>query len=171
MNGCRLLFGSGLAPEAGHRRRCLNPGVQGIFTKNMIQLLRYLASLTTGRIILWCYAIWYAVNVVNHFDARPRIWLTSVGLSAIIGTALLISTRTSSQGTTRLDGWQIFRLFLMPFCVSSFAALVKDAGYVLIFPPSLRENLLGFALMAAFVALVWVLRKSRFGATDSRSLN
>jgi hypothetical protein len=96
---------------------------------------------------------------VNHFDARPRIWLTSLGLSAIIGTALLISTRSSSQGTTQLDGWQIFRLYLMPFCVSSFAALVKDAGYVLIFPPTLRENLIEFALMAVFVALVWMLRK------------
>jgi hypothetical protein len=125
----------------------------------MVRLLHYLGSLTNGRIILWCYAIWYAVTVVNHFDARPRIWLTSVGLSAIIGTALLISTRSSSQGTTQLDGWQIFRLYLMPFCVSSFAALVKDAGYVLIFPPTLRENLIAFALMAVFVALVWMLRK------------
>ena len=33
------------------------------------------------------------------------------------------------------DRWQIFRLFLMPFCVSSFAALVKDAGFLLVFPP------------------------------------
>jgi hypothetical protein len=125
----------------------------------MARLLHYLGSLTSGRIILWCYAIWYAVAVVNHFDARPRIWLTSIGLSAIIGTALVISTRSSSQGTTRLDGWQIFRLYLMPFCVSSFAALVKDAGYILIFPPNLRENLIAFALMAGFVALVWMLRK------------
>jgi hypothetical protein len=136
----------------------------------MVRLLCYLASLTNGRIILWCYAIWYAVNVVNHFDARPRIWLTSIGLSAIIGTALLISTRTSSLGTTRLEGWQIFRLYLMPFCVSNFAALVKDAGYVLIFPPSLRENLIGFALMAGFIVLVWLLRKSRFSPIDSRSV-
>ena len=129
----------------------------------MTRLLRYLATLPNGRIILWCYAIWYAVNVAHHFDARPRLWLTSVGLSAIIGTALLISTRSSNTGTTRLDGWQIFRLYLMPFCVSSFAALVKDAGYALVFPPSLRENLIGCALMAAFVALVFAFQQTRFG--------
>jgi hypothetical protein len=126
---------------------------------DMARLLRYFGSLTNGRIILWCYAIWYALNVANHFDARPRLWLTSVGLSAIIGTALWISTRSSSRGTTALDGWQIFRLYLMPFCVSSFAALVKDAGYLLIFPPRARENLAGFTLMAAFVALVLVLKR------------
>jgi hypothetical protein len=126
----------------------------------MSGLLRYFATLTTGRIILWCYAIWYAVNVGHHFDPRPRLWFTSIGLSAIIGIALLISTRTSSTGTTRLDGWQIFRLFLMPFCVSSFAALVKDAGYVLIFPPTLRENLLGGALIAGFVALIFLLKRT-----------
>ncbi len=129
----------------------------------MTRLLRYLATLTTGRIILWCYAIWYVTNVSLHFDLRPRLWLTSLGLSLIIGTALTISTRSSASGTTVLDGWQIFRLFLMPFCVSSFAALVKDAGYFLVFPPSLQENLIGAGLMIGFVAAVQLLRRSRFG--------
>jgi hypothetical protein len=123
-------------------------------------LLRYLARLTVGRIILWCYAIWYVVNVTNHFDPRPTLWLTSIGLSGIIGLALLISTRSSSTGTMRLDGWQTFRLFLMPFCVSSFAALVKDAGYTLIFPPTLRENLIGGGLIAAFILVVWALKRT-----------
>lgn len=125
----------------------------------MRALVGYFVTLSTGRIILWCYAIWYAVNVANHFDPRPRIWLTSIGLSAIIGTALLISTRSSSTGTTSLDPWQIFRLYLMPFCVSSFAALVKDAGYILVFPPSLKENLVGFALIAVFVVIVLSVRR------------
>ena len=71
----------------------------------------------------------------------------------------MISTRSSSNGTTELDGWQIFRLFLMPFCVSSFAALVKDAGYILIFPPTLRENLVGFGAIVAFLAIVTPLRR------------
>ena len=124
----------------------------------MRRLVHYFATLTTGRIILWCYAVWYVVNVAYHFDSRPRIWITSIGLSAIIGTALLISTRSSSRGTTALDGWQIFRLYLMPFCVSSFAALVKDAGYILVFPPTLHENLVGLGSIIVFIALVFALR-------------
>ena len=136
----------------------------------MQSLVRYLASLTTGRIILWCYAIWYGVNVANHFDPRPRLWLTSTGLSLIIGVALWISTRSSSRGTTQLDAWQIFRLFLMPFCVSSFAALVKEAGYVLIFPPTLRENLAGLTLIALFVAAVLGLKRTaEAGSPRSRA--
>lgn len=123
-------------------------------------LVRYLANLTTGRIVLWCYAIWYVANVSQHFDPRPRLWITSIGLSAIIGIALVLSTRASASGTTRLDGWQTFRLFLMPFCVSSFAALVKDAGYVLVFPPSVRENLIGFAAISLFLVIVTVLRRA-----------
>lgn len=122
-------------------------------------LIRYLRTLTPGRVVLWCYAIWYAVNVANHFDARLRLWITSIGISAIIGLALLISTRSSSRGTTELDRWQVFRLFLMPFCVSSFAALVKDEHYFLVFPPSLQENLMGFALIAAFVAVILALKR------------
>jgi len=133
----------------------------------MMRLLRYLANLTTGRIVLWCYAIWYVVNVAAHFDARSRLWITSVGLSFIIGTALLISTRSASNGTTQLDRWQIFRLYLMPFCVSSFAALVKDAGFVLVFPPSLRENLIGLGLMTGFVLGVLALKRSRLAKVQT----
>jgi hypothetical protein len=137
----------------------------------MEKLPRYLANLTTGRIILWCYAIWYVVNVICHFDPRPRLWLTSVGLSAIIGTALLISTRSSNRGTTQLDGWQIFRLFLMPFCVSSFAALVKEASYVLVFPPTLKENLLGLGMIALFVVIVILLKASPVAKAGKASGN
>lgn len=122
-------------------------------------LARYLGGLGAGRTVLWCYAIWWVVNVVAHFDPSPRLWLTSCGLSAIIGVALWIGTRTSTTGTIRLDRWQVFRLFLMPFCVSSFAALVKDAGYVLVFPPSLATNLIGAGAIAAFVLLVRCLRQ------------
>ena len=121
-------------------------------------LRSYLANLTTGRTILWCYAIWYGVNVAHHFDPTPRLWITALGLAAIIGTALLISTRSSSTGATHLDRWQIFRLYLMPFCVSSFAALVKDRGYVLVFPPSLRENVIGIVLITVFVLVARLLR-------------
>ena len=124
----------------------------------MIRLLRYLSRLSTGRIVLWCYAIWYVVNVSNHFDPHPQLWLTSLGLCFIIGTALLISTRSSSTGTTSLDRWQIFRLYLMPWCVSSFSALVKGTGFVLVFPPTLKENLEGIGLIVAFVCGVQALK-------------
>ena len=126
----------------------------------MRSLARYFACLNTGRTILWCYLLWWACTVVLHFDARPRLWLTSLGLSAIIGTALVISTRTSSRGTTQLDRWQVFRLYLMPFCVSSFAALVKDAGYLLVFPPSWFQNALGFGVILAFLVVIRGLRRS-----------
>ena len=113
--------------------------------------------MSPGKIVLWCYAIWYCVNVWNHFDPKPRLWLTSAGLSMIIGFALLLSTASASN-TKPQDRWVVFRLFLMPFCVSSFAALVKDAAYVLIFPPTLKENLVGLAFIAGFLALIWLLK-------------
>lgn len=121
-------------------------------------LLLYIRQLTPPRLILWAYAAWYAVTVTLHFDPRPRLWLTSLGLSGIVGLALLLSTMHGSQGRTRLDRWQIFRLFLMPFCVSSFAALVKDAGFILIFPPTLRENLLGATAIAALLGIVRLVK-------------
>jgi hypothetical protein len=126
-----------------------------------MSVLRYLQNLSTGRTILWCYLIWWVVNIVHHFDPRLRIWLTSLGLSGIIGTALILSTRPASGVALKTDRWVTFRLFLMPFCVSSFAALVKDAGYVLVFPPSGRENATGAGLIAVFLLVVWGVKKTQ----------
>ena len=124
-------------------------------------LIRYLANLSTGRLILWCYFIWYLVVLVRYFDPNLRLWLTSLGLSAIIGFALYISTVTAGTNKVRLEFWQTFRLFLMPFCVSSFAALVKGKGFVLIFSPNLGEIGLAIGLCAALCALVGILKRSR----------
>jgi len=125
-----------------------------------VLLLRYLRQLDTTRIILWCYAVWYAVVLVRYFDPNPMLWLTSVGLSGIIGCALLLSTR-AAIGTSRVNGWGIFRLFLMPFCVSSFAALVKGRGFILIFAPRLAENVLALGLCAVFIAFVTLLQRGK----------
>jgi hypothetical protein len=128
-------------------------------------LLRYLRRLDAPRIILWCYAIWYSVVLFHYFDPNPALWLTSVGLSAIIGCALLLSTR-AAMGGGRLGGWGIFRLFLMPFCVSSFAALVKGRGFILVFAPTLWENLCALALCGAFCLLVALVKS---GQKDERT--
>ena len=122
-------------------------------------MIRYLKQLTTGRVILWCYLMWYLVVLVRYFDASPQFWLTSVGISVIVGVALVISTTSGSQGATRLQGWQVFRLFLMPFCVSSFAALVKGREFILIFSPLLTENLIALGACGLFVAIVWMLKR------------
>lgn len=122
-------------------------------------MLHYFSRLNRARKVLWSYLLWWIHTVVHHFEPRPRLWLTSLGLSGIIGLALLLSTRNSSSGTTRLDRWQIFRLFLMPFCVSSFAALVKNEGFLLIFPPSIAENLTALALIATFWGLTGLLER------------
>jgi hypothetical protein len=123
-------------------------------------MLNYFSRLTLGKTALWCYLIWYVITVVNHFDASPSIWLNSIGISAVIGTALVLSV---SAGDGTPDRWQTFRLFLMPFCVSSFSSLIKDQGFVLIFPPSLRENLASFGACAIFLILIALLKRYRRG--------
>jgi hypothetical protein len=123
-------------------------------------LLRYLAGLSAGRLVLWCYFIWYLVVVVRYFDASPWLWLTSLGLSLIIGTALLINTTRSGSQRVRLEPWPTFRLFLIPFCVSSFSALVKSRGFIAIFSPHWGELATAIGLCAALcAAAVWARRR------------
>ena len=123
-------------------------------------LLRYLRNLSTGRLILWCYLIWYVVVLVRYFDPSPRLWLTSLGLSLIIGFALYLSTAGSGTTKVRFDRWQTFRLFLMPFCVSSFAALVKDRGFILVFSPRAQDTGTALVLCLTLVAVVKLLKRS-----------
>ena len=121
--------------------------------------VRYFARLTAGRIILWCYLLWYVFFAARYFDSNHTLWLTSLGVSAIVGMALLISTRSGGAG--RLGFWATARLFIMPFCVSSFSALVKGRGFFLIFSPRLGEDYLALGLCAAFCALVAGLKLAR----------
>ena len=120
----------------------------------------YLRKLDCPRMILWCYAIWYVVALVRYFDANPQIWLTSLGLSGIIGCALLLSTRAAMPGAP-LARWGVFRLFLMPFCVSSFSALVKGRGFFLIFSPKWEETLSATALCALFCGSIALIKRRR----------
>jgi hypothetical protein len=133
-----------------------------------LHLLRYLRTLSTPRTILWCYAIWYAVVLARYFDPNPHLWATSLGLSGIIGFALLLSTRAASAPGTRLDRWGVFRLFLMPFCVSSFSALVKGRGFVLIFSPDWREGVLAVVLCGLFCGVVALLKRLPYADRETR---
>lgn len=118
-------------------------------------MISYLARLTAGKVVLWCYLIWYVITIVNHFDTSAAIWLNSLGISAVIGFALVLSVARADQ---RRDGWQTFRLFLMPFCVSSFSALIKGKGFWLIVPPAIDEVLFSAGSCASFVFLVAILK-------------
>lgn len=127
--------------------------------------MRYLANLTPGRIVLWCYLIWYLYFAWRYFDPSPGLWLTSIGICAIIGVALLLSTWGEHS---RLRSWVTFRLFLMPFCVSSFAALVKGLGFILVFSPKWQENATALGLCAAFCAVVGAAKWWRTSAVANR---
>jgi hypothetical protein len=118
----------------------------------------YLATLSTGRLVLWCYFIWYGVVLVRYFDPNPRLWLTSLGLSAIIGVALLINTTRSGTVPVALEPWPTFRLFVTPFCVSSFSALVVRQRFILVFPSRWKEVAPGLGLCVAFCLIAWIAR-------------
>lgn len=121
----------------------------------MNTVAQYFANIQRGKIVLWCYLIWYLVTVAHHFDPAPKLWINAVGISAIIGTGLLLSI---SSAANRVDRWQTIRLFMMPFGVSSFSALIKDQGFLFVFSPNPRE--LGIATVSCllFVACVTAIK-------------
>jgi len=133
-----------------------------------VRLIHYLSNLSKGRLILWCYFIWYLVVLVRYFDPSPRLWLTSLGLSLIIGFALYVSTTAAGETKVKLERWQIIRLFMMPLCVSSFSALVKGRGFFLIFSPNLDEILIAVGLCALLCGTVALLKRRR-SATEGET--
>lgn len=118
--------------------------------------MRYFLLLRPGKIGLWCFLIWYASTVAHHFDPTPAIWLNALGISAIIGVALYLSVNNPAAPP---DRWTTLRLFLMPFCVSSFSQLIKGRGFVLVFPPEARELAVSLGACAVFVVAVWLLQR------------
>jgi len=117
-----------------------------------LALRDYFVNAKGGTVILWCYLIWYLSNVYFCFDASPKIWVNALGISAIIGLGLILSVGGSA------DPWQNFRLFLMPFCVSSFSALIKGRDYLFVFSPEPRELLTAIGCCLVFVGLIMLLK-------------
>jgi hypothetical protein len=123
-------------------------------------IYRYFVNITLGRLVLWCYLIWYFVTLYFHFDPSPKLWINSVGISVVIGTALMLSVSSKISD----DYWQTFRLYWMPFAVSSFAALIKNQQYFVIFSSNLGEVLVALGCCALFLALVAIIK--RFSQID-----
>lgn len=130
-------------------------------SEHRARVVTYLRGLPAPRVLLWCYLIWYAYTAARHFDPSPALWASSLGLSAIIGTGLYAGTAYAGRERARLGFWPVFRFYLMPFCVSSFSALIKGQGFVLIFHPTLHDNVIGLTLCAAFVLLVSLAKQPR----------
>ncbi len=139
--------------------------------------IEYFYKIPVAKITLWCYLIWYLVVLHFYFDPAPKIWINAIGISAVIGTGLLLSVAPGKSGQASgktapgksasgkpvagpRDPWQIFRLYLMPFCVSSFSALIKDRGFFIVFSPKIAETGVAVLCCGLFLLVVWVLKVS-----------
>jgi len=119
-------------------------------------LFQYFYKIKLDKMILWCYLIWYVVVVWFHFDPSLKIWINAIGISVVIGTGLLLSV---SSGEMRdRDHWQTFRLYLMPFCVSSFSTLIKDQGFMVVISPNIQETLVALSCCILFLLMVAAIK-------------
>jgi hypothetical protein len=118
-------------------------------------LIQYLYEIKLDKAILWCYLIWYVTVVCFHFDPSVKIWINSIGISAVIGTGLMLSV-SSSEG--KRDRWQAFRLYLMPFCVSSFSALIKEQGFIVFISPNIKETIVSGSCCVLFLLVILAVK-------------
>ena len=118
-------------------------------------LIQYLYEIKLDKAILWCYLIWYVTVVCFHFEPSVKIWINSIGISVVIGTGLMLSV-SSSEG--KRDRWQAFRLYLMPFCVSSFSALIKEQGFIVFISPNIKETIVSVSGCVLFLLVILVVK-------------
>lgn len=119
-------------------------------------IVKYVLKMKTPKIILWCYLIWYFSIISFYFDSSIRLWASSIGISLIIGFALILST---SQQGIKQDKWVKFRLFLFPFCVSSYSSIIKGHDFILLFPNNKTTFLISAMNCLLFVILIWSIKK------------
>ena len=119
-------------------------------------VISYFKNIDTQKIILWCYLIWYLTIITIYFEPSLKLWASSVGISFIIGFALILST---SQQGTKQDIWIKIRLFLFPFCVSSYSATIKDYDFILLFPSNLFHLLISVINCLLFLFPIWCIKR------------
>ena len=128
---------------------------------------RYLYKLPIGILVLWCYIIWYVVMVSYYFNLDATLWRNSAGLSLIVGVALVLATGPLSIERVKKHFWQVFRLFVCPFCVSSFSALTQGNNFLLFLSPRFEENIIAISLCLLFCIVTYsIKRKSTSGAYE-----
>ena len=120
--------------------------------------IRYFAALRPPKLVLWCYLAWYFAVVACYFDPSPAIWLSALGISGLIGIALIFATGVPGQ---RMNPWTKFRLFLFPFCVSSYSTLIKGKGFILLFPTQAKPLIAGISACAGMLLIHFICRALR----------
>lgn len=136
--------------------------INSVYNKQIVTLvkktaIKYVLKMKTPKIILWCYLIWYFSIIFIYFDPSIRLWASSLVISLIIGFALILST---SQQGVKQDKWITFRLFLFPFCVSSYSATIKGQDFILLFPNNSSHFLLGIVNCLVFLILIASIKKA-----------
>lgn len=126
-------------------------------------LMQYLRQLPNGIMILWCYLIWYLVIASFYFVTDMRLWLNSMGLAIIVGTALILATGPFTLHRIKHNFFQVMRLVLCPFFVSSFSALTKGKGFFLLFSPVWQENLYAIIACGAFILITFLVKRGAQG--------
>lgn len=98
--------------------------------------------------------------VVSYFRPDPRLWATSLGIGLIVGCALMLCTGPITLDRFRNRFWESLRLYICPFMVSSFSALIADQNFVLIFSSEWQNNSTAIAAVVAFLLLPKIIKLS-----------
>ena len=123
-------------------------------------ILLYFKNIGYQKIILWCYLIWYLSIITIYFEPSFKLWTSSIGISFIIGLALLMAV---NQQGVKQDIWIKLRLFLFPFCVSSYSATIKDHDFILLFPSNFYHLKIALLSCTFFLIVVWFIKKIKIG--------
>lgn len=123
-------------------------------------MIKYLAAVKTKIKILWCYLLWYLFFVVKYFDTDLYLWGCSLGISILVGFALNINAHESLWEFLKFkDKWKTIRFFIIPFCVSSFPAVIKGKGFILFFSPKISENIVALLFCCLFWTSTYFFKK------------
>ena len=123
-------------------------------------MIKYFGNMNVKIKILWCYLLWYLYFIIKYFDIDPYLWGCSLGISILVGFALNINSYDSIGDILKLeDKWKILRFFIVPFCVSSFPAIIKGKGFLLFFSPKISENFYAILLCILFLTTTCLCRR------------
>jgi hypothetical protein len=123
--------------------------------------LKYLAKLSTGKIVLWCYLIWYLVTARCAFRGVARTVAQFIGNERNSWPRLTVEHSNSAPYTVK----PLADVSPISYAILRFELFRshKRQGYILVLPSRPLELLSSFLLCAIFVLFVLLLKRTQRG--------
>ena len=119
-------------------------------------------TLQVPQILLLSFFIWYLFIVIS-FSSNYLVWVNAIVMAFFVGNILCLNAYMATKKEKYFEflsenRWIVVRLFLIPFCVSSYSGVAFSHGFIAAFPVNeYTTGLIGLGISLGFMGVLLLL--------------